>query len=80
MLITYGQKDNTNDNVLEKTLDDAVFVSDDTFFITLTQEETSLFTRGEAKLQIRVKTKSGTVVPSKVYYIKVLDVLNDEVM
>lgn len=80
MLITYGQQDDTNDIVLEKTLEDAVFISEDTFFITLTQEETSMFTRGMAKLQIRVKTKNGSSVPSKIYYIDVFDVLNDEVM
>lgn len=77
MVITYSQN---GQNILEKELKDVSFTSDSTFLVTLTQQESSLFTEGDAAVQIRIKTKEGKVIPSHEYYFSVFDVLNDEVL
>lgn len=76
LLITYTQ----DEIVFEKKLVD-VKVEGNTIFYDLTQEETNLFNSNKSvKLEIRVKTKNGKVLPSKTYILPVYDVLNDEVL
>lgn len=76
VLITYSQKGII---ILEKRLDD-VKVSEHTLSVTLTQEETNLFTRGDkAKVQLRIKS-GESVQASNIIEVMVKKVLNDEVM
>lgn len=79
LLITYMKAD-TDEIVLEKRLSDGKFGEDGKFSYTLTQEETSMFDGGMARVQARVKSQNGKVMASKIYLIDVLDVLNDEVL
>ena len=76
MIITYAQRGVV---VLEKRLADVELTSY-TISVTLTQEETNLFTRGDtAKVQLRIK--SGEYVhASSIMEVSVKKVLNDEVM
>lgn len=65
---------------LEKVTPD-VTVYNDKVMTTLTQEETFQLKVGEVKMQFRLKTKDGLVLPSGVAYDEVQDVDdNDEVI
>lgn len=66
--------------ILEKRLEDVEWITDTKFQFTLSQEDTNLFEFGKARVQARVKTQNGKVIPSKMYYIDVNEVLNDEVL
>lgn len=67
--------------VLEKKhSEDAFDVEDNVWAVQLTQEETNLFKADYADAQIRILFTDGTSLPSKVFRLPVLAVLNDEVM
>lgn len=66
--------------ILEKRLEDVEWITDTKFQFTLSQEDTNLFEVGKARVHARVKTQNGKVIPSKMYYIDVNEVLNDEVL
>lgn len=77
ILITYSQDGQI---VLEKTKADCQ-LGETTISVTLTQEETNLFSSiGAVEIQIRVLTNGGKAIPSEVFAIPVSRVLNDEVM
>lgn len=79
LLITYKQEEGDG-ILLEKHLEDGTFDENGKFQYTLTQEEASFFDGGKGRVQARVKTKNGKVIASRVYYIDIFDVLNDEVL
>lgn len=79
IVITFKQMDE-DVVILEKRLEDVEWITEQKFQFTLTQEETNMFDFGNARVQARVKTMNGKVIPSKMYYINVNDVLNDEVL
>lgn len=72
----------TQDGVTKLTKTKSDLTIDGTWVsLTLTQEETKLFKADDdIELQIRYKTESGKVMASKVVYISVERVLNDEVL
>ena len=77
VLLTYSQN---GEIILEKNLGDG-FLENNVFTVTLTQEETNLFTAyKEVDIQLRALTTNGTAVASDVYHIPCEVVLNDEVM
>lgn len=76
--LTYSQN---GEIVLEKKHSAGDFaVTDDVWAVQLTQEETNLFKADYADAQIRILFTDGTSLPSKVFRLPVLAVLNDEVM
>ena len=79
IVLTFKQMDE-DVVILEKRLADVEWTTGTKFQFTLNQEETNLFKFGKARVQARVKTQNGKVIPSKMYYIDVNDVLNDEVL
>lgn len=79
VVITFKQMEDDT-VILEKRLEDVEWITEQKFQFTLTQEETNMFNFGNARVQARVKTMNGKVIPSKMYYINVNDVLNDEVL
>lgn len=75
--LVYNQCGN---KVLIKNKEDMV-VDGNTWRVKLTQEETSKFAGCDmVKIQIRVKTVGGDVIPSKEIHVAVKDVLDDEVL
>ena len=78
-LLTYADA-NTGEIIVEFTMKNAKFDDEHYFTVTLTQEQTNKFSTGIAEVQLRVKGKNGRVVPSKVRYLDVHKVLNDEVL
>jgi transcriptional/translational regulatory protein YebC/TACO1 len=78
-LLTYADGD-TGEVLLEFRMEDAVFETENTFSVTLTQEQTNAFKEGIAVVQLRVKSTNGKVLPSNRKYIDVRTVLNDEVI
>lgn len=76
LIISYAQKGKV---IIEKHLED-VDLEDNSITVTLTQEETNLFTKScTAQVQLRIKV-GEYVHASDIMEIKVNDVLNDEVM
>lgn len=76
LIITYQQKGKT---IVEKTKDDVTF-DEKKIIVTLTQEETNMFDKGDtAKVQLRVKI-ADRVQASNIITLRVNNVLNDEVM
>ena len=76
--LTYSQNDKI---VLEKKYSEGAFTIDGTVWsVTLTQEETNLFKADYADSQLRILFSDGTSLPSRVFRLPVLAVLNDEVM
>ena len=72
----YGQ---CGEKKLTKTLDDFVIdYQKNTFSITLTQDETKLFAPGEALVQAKIKTSTGSVLASQIIIFNVKPVLNSE--
>ena len=78
-LLTYADAD-TGEIILEFTMKDVRFEDEHYFIVTLTQEQTNKFSVGIAEVQMRVKGNNGRVIPSKVRYLDVHKVLNDEVL
>lgn len=77
IIITYFQ----NGRIICEKKDDDISVSDFSLLTKLTQEDTLLFDeKGDVKMQIKVKLKSGDVIPSNNMYAKVNEVLNKEVL
>lgn len=77
ILITYSQGDKI---ILEKTEEDMIF-EDMTGRLSLSQEETSLFSpNGKVRIQVRVLTDGDTALASDIFTINVSDVLNGEVL
>lgn len=79
MVITFKQMDD-DVVILEKRMADVEWLTETKFQFALTQDETNMFKFGNARVQARIKTMNGKVIPSKMYYINVKDVLNDEVL
>lgn len=76
--LTYSQSDEI---VLEKKYKNGDFtIVDNLWSVTLTQEEANLFKSDSADVQVRVLFRDGRSVPTKVFRLPVLAVLNDEVM
>lgn len=76
LIISYAQRGKV---IFEKRIED-VDMEGDTITVTLTQEETNLFSKNNmAQVQLRVKV-GGYVHASEIMEIKVNNVLNDEVM
>ena len=76
-IITYEQNDKI---VLEKTGDELI-VEDNSISAELTQEDTLSFSDDcDVKIQLKVKSQNGSVIPSKIIYATVDEVLNKEVM
>jgi hypothetical protein len=76
VIVTYAQGGNI---VVEKKGDDVV-IGDKELSVTLSQDETLAFSDEDVEIQIKVKSKNGTVIPSKIIYASVAKVLNREVM
>lgn len=77
IIITYFQ----NGRIICEKKDDDISVSDFSISTNLAQEDTLLFDeKGDVKMQIKVKLKSGDVIPSNNMYAKVNEVLNKEVL
>ena len=78
--ITYQQNGET---VLEKTETDCTMVGED-IKVTLTQQETLLFDAGSrdnrVSIQLRVLTKTGQVMASKIVKVFAKACLNEEVL
>ena len=75
VLITYEQLGRT---VLEKTEKD-VEMADDTITLRLTQAETFLFKEKQtARIQLKVLTNSGDLLPSQIISVSVDEILNEE--
>lgn len=76
-IVTYAQHDKT---VFEKQGDD-VAIGDNCITVELTQEDTLALDPNESvRVQIKVKTMNGKVIPSKMLYLTTNEVLNKEVM
>lgn len=76
LLVTYKQGE---DIVLEKTKEDCTLTGS-TIKLTLTQEETKMFSPERVKIQLRVLTNDNVSLASKVKTKTVEDVLNDVVL
>lgn len=77
IIITYFQ----NGRIVCEKKDEDISVSDFSISTNLAQEDTLLFDeKGDVKMQIKVKLKSGDVIPSNNMYAKVNEVLNKEVL
>lgn len=77
LLITYEQLGRT---VLEKTEED-VRMEGKTVCLKLTQTEAFQFKENHSvKLQIKILTNTGDLLPSKVFRISVDEILNEEVL
>lgn len=74
--VTYYQDGKT---VLEKTGNSLSFL-DNTVTLTLTQEETLLFSEGQVKIQIRARTAAGTAVASNIISTTANAILKDGVI
>lgn len=75
VLITYEQ---LGRKVLEKTEKD-VQMQDDTITLQLTQAETLLFKEKQtARIQLKVLTNSGDLLPSQIISVSVGEILNEE--
>ncbi len=76
--LTYSQN---GEAVLEKKHSSGDFtIIGNEWSVTLTQEETNLFKADSADAQLRILFDDGTSLPSRVFRLPVLPVLNDEVM
>lgn len=76
-MVTYAQ---LNEIVVEKRLED-MHIDGQVLSIELTQEETIKFRSNvECMIQLRVLTNEGKCMPSEIFKVQVLNVLNDEVM
>ena len=76
VLVTYKQNDSI---VLEKTKESCT-MSGATIKVTLSQEETKMFSPERVKIQLRVLTNDGVSLASKIKTKTVEDVLNDVVL
>ena len=75
--ITYSQNKN---EILTKSRDEVKFYEND-ILVTLTQQETLLFTdKTPVFIQIKIKLKSGQVVSSEIITMRVDPSLNEEVI
>ena len=75
VLITYEQ---LGRKVLEKTEKD-VQMQDDTITLQLAQAETLLFKEKQtARIQLKVLTNSGDLLPSQIISVSVGEILNEE--
>lgn len=61
-------------------LPDGMTLDENTVIILLTQEETRLFSAGEAEVQIKVKSLDSKVNASQKFKFKVSDVLDNEIL
>jgi hypothetical protein len=76
-IVTYAQNGET---VLDKEGAELT-IDDNAILVELTQEETLRFDENcDVRIQIKVKSKNGKVIPSKIIYASVEEVLNREVM
>lgn len=57
-----------------------MYVNGNTVAITLTQEETKKFKKGEASVQVRALTQTDTAVASKQFTFTVEDVNNEDIL
>lgn len=73
VFITYKQSEKT---VIEKTIDD-IAVTDESFIVKLTQAETLLFSPGQVRIQIRVKTAAGEALASNIITVSAEELLKD---
>lgn len=84
ILLTYSQNDNI---ILNKTEQDFEF-NENVGMVTLTQEETNLFSdecvmpnkQVVVEVQLRVLTNSGKALASDVWKVPLKKILNDEVL
>jgi hypothetical protein len=77
ILITLAQD---NENIFDKTEND-VEINGKEIKLSLTQEETLKFNpNGMVSVQVRVLSKGGEALASNIMYLRVCDVLNEEVL
>lgn len=77
VLISYSQCGKT---ILEKTLNDLTVNSENnSYSLTLTQQETDLFAPGKALIQVRAKA-GGSTLASQMIWLTIKPVLNSEEM
>lgn len=75
-LLTYSQ----NGEVLLEKNETQLSVVGNTWLLTLTQEETNLFSSGWADVEVRVLTTSGVALPAWKTRFNVKGVVNDKVL
>ena len=81
ILVSYRQKKTALDkHYQDGTLPDGMTLDEDKVIISLTQDETKKFDRGEAQAQLRVMTNGGDVMASQVFNLKIREVLNEETL
>lgn len=77
IIITYEQ----NDTVIVEKKGDEVIRDEYSVKASLTQEETLKFEKDKiVKIQLKVKTNEGEVIPSEIIYRRVSEVLNKEIL
>lgn len=75
--LTFEQNDKT---VVEKT-EKEIMINEQFFSVQLTQEETLSFDSScPIRMQVKIRTTDGNVVPSDVVLIECKDVLNEEIL
>lgn len=80
ILVSYRQKKIKLDkHYQDGTLPDGMSLDEDKVIISLTQDETKQFERGEVQAQLRVMV-NGDVMASQVFNLKVREVLNEETL
>lgn len=75
--VTFEQNDKI---IFEKTERD-IFINEQFFNLQLTQEETLMFDSSvPIRMQVKIRTTDGNVVPSDVVLIECKDVLSEEIL
>lgn len=73
IFITYKQGEKT---IVEKSTDD-ITVTESAFIVKLSQAETLLFSPGQVRIQIRVKTVMGEALASNIITVPTEELLKD---